>query len=136
MRKVQVDVLALVAFVLTIRESKSESESHSTRSDSCNPMDCSPQSPLSMGILQAGILEWVALSPHPPSPRGIFPTQGSNLGLPNCRRFFTDRATRKAHSCHSADSAVSSVQLSRSVVSNSLRPHESQQARTPCPSQF
>ena len=29
---------------------------------------------------------------------------------------------------------VSSVQFSRSVVSNSLRPHESQHARPPCPS--
>ena len=31
-------------------------------------------------------------------------------------------------------SCVSSVQFSRSVVSNSLRPHESQHARPPCPS--
>ena len=30
--------------------------------------------------------------------------------------------------------SISSVQFSRSVVSNSLRPHESQQARPPCPS--
>ena len=30
---------------------------------------------------------------------------------------------------------IFSVQLSRSVVSNSLRPHESQHARPPCPSQ-
>ena len=30
--------------------------------------------------------------------------------------------------------AVSSVQFSRSVVSDSLRPHESQHARPPCPS--
>ena len=29
---------------------------------------------------------------------------------------------------------VSSVQFSRSVVPDSLRPHESQHARTPCPS--
>ena len=29
---------------------------------------------------------------------------------------------------------ISSVQFSRSVVSNSLRPHESQHARLPCPS--
>ena len=29
----------------------------------------------------------------------------------------------------------SSVQFSRSVVSDSLRPHESQHARPPCPSQ-
>ena len=31
-------------------------------------------------------------------------------------------------------SAVNSVQFSRSVVSDSLRPHESQHARPPCPS--
>ena len=31
-------------------------------------------------------------------------------------------------------SQVQSVQFSRSVVSNSLRPHEQQQARPPCPS--
>ena len=31
-------------------------------------------------------------------------------------------------------SQVGSVQFSRSVVSNSMRPHESQQARPPCPS--
>ena len=40
------------------------------------------QAPLSMGILQARILEWVAI----PSSRGIFPTQGLNPGLPHCRR--------------------------------------------------
>ena len=27
----------------------------------CNPMDCSPPAPLSVGILQARILEWVAM---------------------------------------------------------------------------
>ena len=32
------------------------------------------------------------------------------------------------------ESAISSVQFSRSVVSDSLRPHESQHARPPCPS--
>ena len=35
------------------------------------------QAPLSMGILQARILEWVAM----PSSRGIFAIQGSNLHL-------------------------------------------------------
>ena len=34
------------------------------------------------GILQARILEWVAF----PFSRGIFPTQGSNPGLLNCRQ--------------------------------------------------
>ena len=33
-----------------------------------------------------------------------------------------------------ASGPISSVQFSRSVVSNSLRPHESQHARPPCPS--
>ena len=28
----------------------------------CDPMDCSPPAPLSMGILQARTLEWVAIS--------------------------------------------------------------------------
>ena len=32
----------------------------------CDPMDCSRQVPLSLGILWAGILEWVAM----PSSRG------------------------------------------------------------------
>ena len=40
------------------------------------------QAPLSMGILQARILEWVAIL----SSRGIYPTQGLNPGLPCCRR--------------------------------------------------
>ena len=40
----------------------------------CDPMDYTVP-----GILQTRILEWVAWSP------GIFPTQGSNLGLPHCR---------------------------------------------------
>ena len=47
----------------------------------CDPMYCS-QAPLSPGkILQARILEWVAM----PSSKGIFPTQGLNPGLLHCR---------------------------------------------------
>ena len=30
-------------------------------------------------------------------PHGIFPTQGSNPGLPHCSKFFTSLATREAH---------------------------------------
>ena len=41
-----------------------------------DPMDCTVHI-----FLQARILEWVAF----PFSRGIFPTQGSNLGLPHCR---------------------------------------------------
>ena len=45
----------------------------------CDPMDCSPPGSSVHGILQARILEWVAM----PSSReeGIFPTQGLNLHL-------------------------------------------------------
>ena len=47
----------------------------------CKCMACSLSgSSLSMKILQARILEWVAM----PSSR-VFPTQGSNAGLPHCR---------------------------------------------------
>jgi len=40
------------------------------------------QPPLSMGILQARIVEWF---PHALL-QGIFPTQGLNPGLPYCRQ--------------------------------------------------
>ena len=40
----------------------------------CDPWTVARQAPLSMGSLQAGILEWVAM----PFSRGVFPTQGSN----------------------------------------------------------
>ena len=47
-----------------------------------NPRDVACQAPLSLGILQARILKWVAM----PSSRGIFTTQGSNPGLLHCRQ--------------------------------------------------
>ena len=43
----------------------------------CDPMDCSPPGSSVHGILQARILEWVAISFQ-----GVFPTQGWNPGLP------------------------------------------------------
>ena len=46
----------------------------------CNPMDfIAYQAPLS---LKVRVLEWVAIS----FSRGVFPTQGSNPGLPHCRQ--------------------------------------------------
>ena len=63
----------------------------------CNPMDCSLPGYYVYGILQAGILEWVALL----SSR-IFPTQGSNPCLfkssAPAGRFFTASATCCLHS--------------------------------------
>ena len=49
----------------------------------CDLIDCSPPDSPVHGILQAWILEWVAM----PSSRGSFPTQDSNPGLPHCRQF-------------------------------------------------
>ena len=52
----------------------------------CDPVDCSPQGSSVPGILQAKILEWVAM----PSSRGVFQTQGWNphlLHLLDCRQF-------------------------------------------------
>ena len=36
--------------------------SHSVMSDSCNPMDCNPPGSSVQGILQARILDWIAIS--------------------------------------------------------------------------
>ena len=60
------------------RRHKVQVKAAQSRLTLCDPMDYS----LSMGILQARILDWVAM----PSSRGIFPTQGSNPGLPHCRQ--------------------------------------------------
>ena len=48
----------------------------------CDPMNCNSTGSSVHGILQARILEWVAI----PFSRGIFPTQGLNLGLLHCRQ--------------------------------------------------
>ena len=48
----------------------------------CNPMDCSQPGSTVHGILQARILDQVAI----PFSRGIFPTQESNPGLLHYRR--------------------------------------------------
>ena len=50
-------------------------------SDSCDPMDWSPPGSSVLGIFQARILEWVAIS----FPRGIVQTQEWNPGLLHCR---------------------------------------------------
>ena len=55
--------------------------SRSVMCDSAMPWTIAHQAPLSMGILQARILEWVAM----PSSKGIFLTQGLNPGLLHCR---------------------------------------------------
>ena len=51
----------------------------------CDPMDYSRQAPLSMGVLQASILEWVAM----PSSRRIFPARDRTQVSCITGRFFT-----------------------------------------------
>ena len=56
---------------------KRESEVTQSCPTLCDPVDCSLPSSSIHGILQARILEWVAIS----CSRGVFPTQGSNPGF-------------------------------------------------------
>ena len=51
--------------------------------------------------------------------QGIFPTQGSNPGLPHCRQILY----QLSHQVSPHTIRFSSVQLSRSVMSDSLKPH-------------
>ena len=60
----------------------------------------------------------------------IFLTQEFNLGFLHCRWIFYQLSYQGIATFN----VFSSVQFSHSVVSNSLRPHESQHARPPCPS--
>ena len=66
--------------------------------------------------------------------QGVFPTQWSNslflLSPARAVRFFTTSAMGSP----STGYQFSSVHFSRSVVSNSLWPHQSQHVRPPCPS--
>ena len=64
--------------------SRSESDNEVAQScpTLCDPMDCSLPGSSAHGIFQAIVLEWSASFLL----QGIFPTQGSNLGLPHCRQ--------------------------------------------------
>ena len=80
-------------------------------------MDCSQPGSSVHGTLQSRILEWVASH----FSRGSSWFRDQTWVSCIAGRFFTIWAT-------------SSFQFSRSVVSDSLWPHESQHARPPCPS--
>ena len=61
-------------------------------SDSCDPKDCSPPGSSVHGILQARILEWVAIS----FPRGSPQPRDRTWVSCIASRFFTNCTTRKA----------------------------------------
>ena len=68
----------------------------------CNPMDYSPPGSSVHGILQARILEWVAI----PFSRLSSLTQGLKLGLPHCRNI----------PCHLSHQGSSELLLHRNTI--------------------
>ena len=99
--------------------------SHSLVSDCLWPCGLySPPGSSVHGILQARILEWVAIS----FSRGSSQPRDQTCVSCIAGRFFTAELPGKPLEMFSL------VQFSRSVVSNSLWPHELQHARPPCPS--
>ena len=80
---------------------ESESEVAQLCPTLCDPMDCSLPGSSVHGIFQGIVLEWTAIS----FSRGIFPTQGSNPGLPHCRQMLYCLSHRKGtciKRCHSS----------------------------------
>ena len=67
---------------VTYREKVKLLSESAMRPTLCNPMDCSPLGSSVLGILQARILEWDAVT----FSRESSQTQGSNLGLLHCRQ--------------------------------------------------
>ena len=105
----------------------------------CDPKDCSSPGFSVHGILQARILEWIAI----PSSRGISQPRDRTLVSCIAGRFFTIWATGKSYICimlfksFSVSTSIenfSSVQFSHSVVSDFVRPHGLKHTRPPCPS--
>ena len=102
-------------------------ESVSSVVSDCDPWTEAHQAPLFMGFSRQKYCHSLLLE--------IFVTQGLNMGLLHCRQILY-------HLSHQGSLLLrdiskykdSSVQFSCSVVSDSLRPHESQHARSPCPS--
>ena len=93
----------------------------------CNPMEYSPPGSSVHGILQARILEWVAM---PSSRVSSQPRNWTQVSSASCHRQEVSLLLVPPEN----NSCISSVQFSRSVVSNSLGPRELQHARPPCPS--
>ena len=78
-----------------------------------NPMVCSLPGSSVHGILQARILEWVAI----PVPRGILLIKGLNLGLLHCRQILYHLSHRGSPgSCAEAQEAQASLSSHDCVV--------------------
>ena len=112
-------------FLLQCMKVKSESAVSQSCLTLSDPMDCSLLGSSIHGIFQARVLEWGAIAF---SIIGYTPIQNKKVNkslkicfLNSCFKPFPNFLK------------YISVQFSCSVVSNSLRPHEPQHARPPCP---
>ena len=75
----------------------------------CDPMDCSPQAPRSMGFPQAKILEWIACPPPGDLPNpGNEPTSPTAPAL-QADRFFTTEPPGKHNSPSSTKFFISNI---------------------------
>ena len=90
----------------------------------CDPMDCSLSGSFIHGIFQARVLERVL--------QRIFPTQGSNPGLPHCRQTLY-HLSHKGSPIITINEVKKGESVSVSVAPDSLRPHELQPTRLLCP---
>ena len=85
-----------------------------------DPVDCSPPGSSVHGILQARILEWVAM----PSSRGSSQPRDGTLGLLHCKDMLYQRHLDN----------IFLLTFSHQVVSDSLQTHGLHHDRPPCPS--
>ena len=97
----------------------------SVMSNSCDPMDCSPPGSSVHGILQAGILERVAM---PSSRRSSQPRDRTHVSCVAGGFFTTESLGKPRYTMKSESESVS-----HSVMPNSLRPHGLQPTRLLCP---
>ena len=94
-------------------------------SDSASPRTAACQAPLSMGFSRQ--VYWSGLPCPPPEDLPDPRIKPASLVSPELQ-------TDSLPLSHQGSRSISSVQFSRSVVSDSLRLHESQHTRPPCPS--
>ena len=92
----------------------------------------SPAPPSSWSSVTDGLQRTHDAKRFPPLPVWRIKSTLQSQGLCTCDIFYLQCSLPRI--THGSHFAFSSVQFSRSVTSNSLRPHESQHARPPCPS--
>ena len=100
----------------------------------CNPIDCSPLDSAVHGLLQAKIVEWVAIS----SSRGSsWPRDQTHVSCTGRHILYHWATWKSSHYAYKYGRILFMICISHfscSVVSDSLLPHEPQHARPPCPS--